>query len=498
MSSASSDPSADEVRRLALGRPDLLRQRAYVDGEWIGASKTLRVHNPATGRSLGDVPNLDPPHTVQAVDAAHRAFPGWRERTAQDRASILRSWFEAILRHREDLARLLTAEQGKPLRESRAEVTYAASFIEWFAEEARRAYGGVIPGHQPDKRLFVVKQPVGIVAAITPWNFPAAMVTRKLAPALAAGCTVVLKPSELTPFSALALAALAEEAGVPPGVLNVVTGEPEPIGTVLTSDPRVRKFTFTGSTAVGKQLAARCMHTVKRMSLELGGNAPFIVFEDADLDLAVAGALASKFRNSGQTCVCANRLLIHESIYHEFCRRLAEQVSRFIVGDGLERETDQGPLINARAREKVHRHVTDALEKGARALVGAAVRSGPGHFYEPTVLCGITTDMLLFREETFGPVAGVTSFATEEEATHLANDTPAGLAGYVFTENASRTWRVAEALDYGMVGINTGLLSTEVAPFGGVKDSGFGREGAREGLEEYLDTKLLCHRIHPR
>jgi succinate-semialdehyde dehydrogenase/glutarate-semialdehyde dehydrogenase len=387
----------------------------------------------------------------------------------------------------------MTAEQGKPLAEARAEISYAASFIEWFAEEGRRTYGDLIPAHQADKRLLVAKVPVGVVAAITPWNFPAAMITRKVAPALAAGCTVVLKPSELTPFSALALALLGHEAGIPPGVFNVVTGEPAPIGEVLTSDSRVRKFTFTGSTAVGKKLAACCMGTVKRVSLELGGNAPFIVFDDADLDRAVEGALVSKFRNTGQTCVCANRFLVQSGVYAEFARRLSARVAALTVGDGLECDTQQGPLINAAAVDKVERHLRDAVAKGAQLLTGGARRTGL--FYEPTVIANMTPHMALFREETFGPLAGLLRFETETEAIALANDTTAGLAAYLYTNDLSRSWRVSEALEYGMVGLNTGLISTAVAPFGGVKESGIGREGSHYGIQDYLETKLVCSEI---
>jgi len=387
----------------------------------------------------------------------------------------------------------MTAEQGKPLAEARGEIAYAASFIEWFAEEARRAYGDVIPGHMADKRLLVLKEPVGVVGAVTPWNFPAAMITRKVGPALAVGCTVVLKPSELTPFSALALAYLGHEAGLPHGVFNVVTGDPQPIGEVLTGDPRVRKFTFTGSTRVGKLLAARCMETVKRVSLELGGNAPFIVFDDADVERAVEGALASKFRNTGQTCVCANRFLVQSGIYDEFARRLSQRVSALVVGDGLEGETQQGPLINGAAVSKVDSHVHDALEKGGKLAVGGSRRVG--YFYDPTVITRVTPEMALFREETFGPLAGLLRFETEAEAIKLANDTSAGLAAYVYTRDLSRSWRVSEALEYGMVGLNTGLISTTVAPFGGVKESGLGREGSYYGIQDYLDTKLVCSEI---
>ncbi len=401
------------------------------------------------------------------------------------------------MKHAEDLARLLTAEQGKPLAEARAEIQYAASFIEWFSEEARRVYGESIPGNHADQRITVQKQPVGVVAAITPWNFPAAMVTRKVAPALAVGCTVVLKPSEMTPFSALALAFLAEEAGVPPGAFNVVTGDPQGIGEVLTTDGRVRKLTFTGSTAVGKKLAARCMGTVKRVSLELGGNAPFIVFADANIDRAVDGALASKFRNAGQTCVCANRLIIQDSVYLEFAEKLAERAARLIVGDGLEGDVQIGPLINEVALGKVERHVEDALGRGARLLTGGSRRGSPGSFYAPTVLSEVTTGMQLSREETFGPVAGLLRFHTEQEAIEMANDTPAGLAAYVYTRDNSRTWRMTEALQYGMVGLNTGMISSAVAPFGGVKEAGLGREGSHHGAAEFLDIKMVCTELEP-
>ncbi|MCC6631190.1 MAG: NAD-dependent succinate-semialdehyde dehydrogenase [Gammaproteobacteria bacterium] len=484
-----------EQARLALAHPGLLRETAFVAGEWTEGEGSIPVLNPATGRPLGSVPRLSRQQVEGAVEAAHRALASWRSLAAKDRSRFLRRWFELVVAHGEDLARLMTAEQGKPLAEARAEVAYAASFIEWFAEEAKRIYGDTIPGHRADTRLVVIKQPVGVVAAITPWNFPAAMITRKVAPALAVGCTVVLKPSELTPFSALALAYLASEAGIPAGVLNVVTGDPAAVGEVLTGDPRIRKLTFTGSTAVGKRLAARCMDTVKRVSLELGGNAPFIVFEDADLDRAVEGAMASKFRNTGQTCVCANRVLVHEAVYDEFARKLSAAAAALRIGDGLEGATDQGPLINEPAVLKVERHVRDAVDRGARLLVGGD-RSGPaGRFFAPTVLSGVTRDMLIFREETFGPVAGLVRFASEQEAIRLANDTSAGLAAYVYTRDAARIWRLGEALEYGMVGLNTGLISTEVAPFGGVKESGLGREGSRYGAEEFLDVKLLCSSV---
>ena len=484
------DPA--ERDRLALKRPDLLREAAWINGAWMTAPSVIAVTNPATGRVLGHVPALGEEETRDAVAAAQAAFPAWAARAAKERAAILRRWFELIMAHRDDLARLMTAEQGKPLAEAQGEVAYAAGFIEWFGEEAKRAYGEVIPGHQADKRIVVLKQPVGVVAAVTPWNFPAAMITRKVGPALAAGCTVVLKPSELTPFSALALALLGDEAGLPAGVFNIVTGPPAPIGAVLTTDPRVAKFTFTGSTAVGKMLAAACMGTVKRVSLELGGNAPFIVFDDADLDAAVEGAIASKFRNAGQTCVCANRLLVQAGVYDDFAARLTERVKALRVGDGLEGPTDQGPLINAAAVEKVERHIADAVAGGARILTGGTRLAEIGTLFQPTVLADVPIEALLNREETFGPVAGLVRFATEAQALAIANDTRAGLASYVFTRDLSRAWRMGEGLHYGMVGLNTGMISTEVAPFGGVKESGLGREGSHFGLDEYLDLKMMC------
>jgi succinate-semialdehyde dehydrogenase/glutarate-semialdehyde dehydrogenase len=482
---------------LAIGRADFLAGAALIGGEWVDGEQSIPVVNPATGGILGHVASLGPSHAGAAVTAAATALPAWRARTAQERGRILRAWFDAINDHQRDLSRILTAEQGKPMREAEGEIAYAASYVEWFAEEARRAYGEIIPGHAANKRLLVARQPVGVVAAITPWNFPAAMVTRKLAPALAAGCTVILKPSEFTPFTALALARLAREAGVPDGVINVVTGPPEAIGAVLTSDPRVRKLSFTGSTRVGKLLAARCMETVKRLSLELGGNAPFIVFDDADLDKAVEGAVASKFRNSGQTCVCANRLLVQSGVYEAFAERLAARAGALTLGNGLAGACDQGPLINEQALAKVERHVEDARARGARLLTGGTRAEGPGHFFQPTVLTEVSPDALLCREETFGPVAGLVRFHTEREAVTLANNSAAGLAAYLFTRDASRIWRVNEALDYGMVGINTGVLSTELAPFGGIKESGFGREGSRHGLDEYLDMKFLCIDVEP-
>ena len=475
-----------------LSDPGLLRQGAWIGGCERDGTTWIDVTNPATGQVLGRVPDLGAEAALEAVAAARDALPAWRDLTAKARSVILRRWYDRVLDARSDLARLLTAEQGKPLAEAEGEITYAAAFIEWFAEEARRAYGDVIPSHQADRRLLVLKQAVGVVAAVTPWNFPAAMVTRKVAPALAAGCTVVLKPSELTPFTALALARLAAEAGVPDGVFNVVTGAPAPIGEVLTGSPDVAKFTFTGSTAVGKRLAAACMGTVKRVSLELGGNAPFIVFDDADLEAAVEGLMASKFRNTGQTCVCANRIYVQSGIHDAFAQALTARAEALRVGDGLAGLTDQGPLINAAALDKVERHVADALAGGAQVLTGARRLAGEGLFYAPTVLSGVRGDALVNREETFGPVAGLVRFTTEAEVLSLANASRAGLAAYVFTRDAARTWRMSEGIEAGMVGVNTGLISTEVAPFGGVKESGLGREGSRYGLDEYLETKLVC------
>jgi succinate-semialdehyde dehydrogenase/glutarate-semialdehyde dehydrogenase len=486
-----SDISAEQTR-LALKRPDLLREAAYVGGAWITAEDRIAVTNPATGRVLAHIPNLGSEATLQAVTAATAAQGEWAARSAKARAQVLRKWFDLMMAHQEDLARLMTAEQGKPLSESRGEIAYAAAFLEWFGEEAKRAYGDVIPGHQADRRILTLKQPVGVVAAVTPWNFPAAMITRKVGPALAAGCSVVLKPSELTPLSALALAVLGEEAGVPKGVFNIVTGEAAPIGEVLTTDPRIAKFTFTGSTAVGKMLAAKCMDTVKRVSLELGGNAPFVVFADADLDAAVEGAMASKFRNAGQTCVCANRFYVEAPVAAEFARRLAGRAAGLRIGDGLAGETDQGPLIDGRAVAKARRHVEDALAGGARLLTGGTTLDGLGAFFAPTVLADVAPDALLTREETFGPVAGITAFRDEAEAITLANSTRAGLAAYLYTADLKRAWRVSEAIQSGMVGLNTGLISTEVAPFGGVKESGLGREGSRYGLDEYLSIKSIC------
>ena len=480
---------------LKLKDSSLLRQQAYIGGVWVGAESglTSEILNPATGAKLGTVPDMGVVETRRAIEAATTAFPAWAAKTAQERARVLRRWFELMLAHQDDLAQIMTAEQGKPLAESRGEIAYAASFIEWFAEEGKRVYGDIIPGHHADKRLLVLRQPVGVVAAITPWNFPAAMITRKAAPALAAGCTFVCKPSRNTPYSALAMAELAARAGIPAGVLNFVTGRnTAAIGTELTSHPAIRKITFTGSTAVGKKLMAQSAGTLKKLSLELGGNAPFIVFEDADLDAAVAGCIASKYRNTGQTCVCANRILVHSAVYEPFTTKLAEAVSQLKVGDGLKGPTDQGPLIDAAALAKVQEHVADAEAKGGRIVCGGRRHALGGNFFEPTIIAEATAQMLLAREETFGPVAPLFRFNTEAEAIRMANDTEFGLAAYFYTRDLARSWRVAEALECGMVGLNTGLISTEVAPFGGIKESGMGREGSRYGILDYTELKYVC------
>lgn len=472
----------------------LLRDSGYIAGEWVGADDgaTIDVIDPATLELIGAVPNMGAAETRRAIDAAASAMPEWAALTAKERAAILRRWYELMIEHCEPLAQLLTREQGKSLKEARGEIVYAASFLEWFAEEAKRVCGDVIPGHARDRRIIVLKQPVGVVAAITPWNFPSAMITRKVAPALAAGCTVVVKPALETPFSALALAELAEKAGVPPGVLNIVTGGAQEIGGELTSNPAVRKLSFTGSTEVGRVLMRQCAGTVKKLSLELGGNAPFIVFDDADLDAAVEGALLSKFRNSGQTCVCSNRIYAQSGIHDVFVERLSAAVSELKVGSGLDEDSQLGPLISDDAVLKVEEHIADALSKGARIIVGGTRHSLGGTFFHPTVLSDVTQDMLVAREETFGPLAPVLRFDTEEQAIALANDSEFGLAGYFYSRDLARVWRVAEALECGIVGINTGLISTEQAPFGGVKQSGIGREGSRYGMEDYLEIKYLC------
>ena len=480
---------------LSLRDMSLFRQQAFIGGRWEDADNgaTTHVINPANGEVVGKIATVGVKETRRAIDAADRALPDWRARTAKERAQILRKWFDLMMANQEDLAVLMTIEQGKPLLESRGEIAYAASFIEWFAEEGKRAYGDVIPSHGRDKRIVVLKQPIGVTAAITPWNFPAAMIARKVGPALAAGCTMVIKPSELTPYSALAMCVLAERAGIPEGVISVVTGDAKTIGGELTSNPIVRKLSFTGSTAVGKLLMQQCATTVKKVSLELGGNAPFIVFDDADLDLAVAGAIASKYRNAGQTCVCANRIYVQGGIYDRFAEQLAATVATMKVGNGLEPDTKIGPLIDDKAVQKVERHIADALGKGARAIIGGKRVDGPGTFFTPTVLTGVKADMLAMREETFGPVAPLMKFDTEDEAIKLANATEFGLASYFYSRDVQRCWRVAEALETGIVGINEGIISTEVAPFGGVKESGIGREGSKYGLDEYVEIKYLCY-----
>ncbi|HKV61843.1 MAG TPA: NADP-dependent succinate-semialdehyde dehydrogenase [Candidatus Acidoferrum sp.] len=472
----------------------LFRQACYVDAQWIQSASgaTLDVDNPATGEIIGTVPALSGADTRRAIEAAKAAFPSWSAKLAKERAAILRRWFELLLENQEDLARLMTLEQGKPLAESRGEVAYAAAFLEWFAEESKRVYGDVIPQSQHGKRLVVIKQPVGVVACITPWNFPLAMITRKAGPAIGCGCTVVVKPAEQTPFSALALAELAERAGIPRGVMNVVTGDPAEIGAELTSNPVVRKLSFTGSTEIGRLLMAQCAGTVKKISLELGGNAPFIVFDDADLDAAVEGAIASKYRNTGQTCVCANRFLIYDAVYDSFAQKLASAVATLKPASGFEPDATQGPLIDDAALEKVESHIRDAQAKGAKILAGGRRHALGGRFFEPTILSGVTPQMAVAREETFGPVAPLFRFKNEAEAIALANDTEFGLAAYFYGRDISRIWRVAEALEYGIVGINTGIISTEVAPFGGVKQSGLGREGSKYGMDEYLEIKYLC------
>ena len=485
---------ATRIAGPALRDPRLLREACYLDGQWIepDGRNVIEVDNPATGEVIGVVPRLGAADTSRAIDAAARAFHDWRVKIAKERAVVMRRWFGLMMEHQEDLARLMTSEQGKPLAESRGEVGYAAAFLEWFGEEAKRVYGETIPQHQAEKRIVVVKEPVGVVGCITPWNFPLAMVTRKAGPAIAAGCTVVLKPAPQTPFSALALAELADRAGVPAGVFNVITGPAKEVGGELTRNPIVRKLSFTGSTRTGKLLMAQCAGTVKKLSLELGGNAPFIVFDDADLDAAVEGAMVSKYRNSGQTCVSPNRLLVHDAVYDTFARKLAEAVAKLKPGPGHETGATQGPLISDDAVEKVERHVADAVAKGATVLVGGHRHALGGRFFEPTVLAGATPDMALAREETFGPVAPLFRFGTEAEAVTLANATAFGLAAYAYGRDMGRLWRVAEALECGMVGVNTGHFSTEVAPFGGVKESGLGREGSRYGIEEFLEVKYLC------
>jgi succinate-semialdehyde dehydrogenase/glutarate-semialdehyde dehydrogenase len=453
---------------------------------------TLAVNNPADGLQIGTVPKMGAAEAKRAIEAANAAWPAWRAKTAKERATVLRKWFDLMMANQDDLAVLMTTEQGKPLAESKGEIAYGASFIEWFAEEGKRIYGDVIPQHQADKRIVVIKQPIGVCAAVTPWNFPNAMITRKAGPALAAGCTMVIKPATYTPYSALALCELAERAGIPKGVINVITGSSGPIGNELTTNPIVRKFTFTGSTEVGKLLMAQCAGTVKKVSLELGGNAPFIVFDDADIDAAVEGAMMSKFRNTGQTCVCANRLFVQEGVYDKFAQKLGEKVAAMKVGNGMEEGVMQGPLIDMKAVEKVEEHITDAVGKGARIVTGGKRHAKGSTFFEPTVLADVKTNMKVTHEETFGPVAPLFRFKTEQELIKLANDTEYGLASYFYSRDIGRIWRVAEALEYGIVGINVGIISNEVAPFGGMKESGIGREGSKYGIEEFLEVKYLC------
>ncbi len=474
-----------------LKDPSLLREQCFIDGQWLGAQQTIAVTNPATGAHIASVPKLGAAHARQAIEAANRAWPAWRARTAKERAALLKRWFELVMAHQDDLATIMTMEQGKPLAEAKGEIAYAASFIEWFAEEGKRVYGDTIPAPVGSQRIVVTKEPIGVCAAITPWNFPAAMITRKAGPALAAGCTMVVKPASQTPLTALALAVLAERAGIPAGVLSVLTGAAGDIGTELATNPLVRKLTFTGSTEVGRTLMQQTAATIKKVSMELGGNAPFIVFEDADLDAAVEGALVSKYRNAGQTCVCANRLYVHAKVYDAFAQKLVAAVQAMQVGDGLQDGVRIGPLIDAKAVAKVEEHIADATAKGARVLTGGKRHALGQSFFEPTVLADVTQGMAVAKEETFGPLAPLFRFETEDEVVALANDTEFGLASYFYARDLGRVWRVAERLEYGMVGVNTGLISNEVAPFGGVKQSGIGREGSRYGIEDYLVVKYI-------
>jgi succinate-semialdehyde dehydrogenase/glutarate-semialdehyde dehydrogenase len=479
---------------LPLKDPTLFRQANCIDGKWVQADsgKTIVVKNPATGEAIGEVPSMAAAETRRAIEAAHRAQGAWRALLAKERAAILRRLNDLMLENAEDLAVIMTAEQGKPLSESKGEIAYAASFIEWFAEEGKRVYGDTIPQNAKGRRILVLKEPIGVFAAITPWNFPSAMITRKAGPGWAAGCTGVIRPASQTPFSALALAVLAERAGMPAGVCNVITGASGETGPELTSNPRVRKLSFTGSTEVGAKLLAQCAATIKKTSMELGGNAPFIVFDDADLDAAVAGAMASKYRNTGQTCVCANRILVQDGVYDAFTAKLKAAVEAMKVGNGMEPGVTQGPLINADAVKKVEEHIADALQRGARVVTGGRRHTLGGNFFQPTLLADVPKEALIFKEETFGPVAPLFRFRTEEEAIRLANDTEFGLASYFYARDVGRIFRVAEALEYGIIGINEGIISTEVAPFGGVKSSGLGREGSKYGIEDYLEIKYLA------
>ena len=479
---------------LQLKDPTLLRHQAYLNGAWVDADggQTINVSNPATGEHIGTVPLMGAAETRRAIEAANAAWPAWRKKTAKERAAVLRRWHDLILENADDLALIMTTEQGKPLPEAKGEVQFGASFIEWFAEEGKRVSGDTLQSPWPDRRLVITKEPIGVCAAITPWNFPAAMITRKVGPALAAGCPMVLKPAEATPFSALALAVLAERAGVPAGVFSIVTGAPKDIGGEMTSNPIVRKLTFTGSTQVGRLLAEQCAPTIKKLSLELGGNAPFIVFDDADLDAAVEGAIASKYRNAGQTCVCANRLYVQDSVYEAFAEKLVAAVAKLKVGNGIEAGVTQGPLIDDKAVAKVEEHVADALGKGGRLLAGGKRHALGNGFFEPTIIVDVTNDMRVATEETFGPLAPLFRFKTDEEVIGLANNTEFGLAAYFYSRDIGRIWRVAEGLETGMVGVNTGLISNEIAPFGGVKQSGLGREGSTYGIEDYLVIKYIC------
>ena len=480
--------------KLHIKDQSLFRQQCYIDGQWVDADDgaTLAVTNPANDSVIGTVPKLGAAETARAIDAAQEAFKSWRQLPAKQRAACLKTLAQLMLDNAEDLAKLMTIEQGKPLVESRGEVAYAASFFEWFAEEGKRIYGDVIPHQQPDRRIVVIKEPIGVCAAVTPWNFPSAMITRKAGPALAAGCTIVIKPASSTPYSALALCELAERAGIPAGVINVVTGASSEIGQELTANEKVRKLSFTGSTAIGKVLMRQCADTIKKVSLELGGNAPFIVFDDADIDAAVTGAMQSKYRNAGQTCVCANRILVHESVYDEFAEKLARAVEQMQVGDGLEDGTEVGPLIDVAAVEKVEAHISDAVAKGAQVAVGGSRHSLGGTYFQPTVIQHVDSDMAVATEETFGPLAPLFKFSSESEAIEMANATEFGLAAYLYCRDIGRVWRLSEALEYGIVGINTGIISTEVAPFGGMKESGIGREGSKYGIDDYVEIKYLC------
>jgi succinate-semialdehyde dehydrogenase/glutarate-semialdehyde dehydrogenase len=486
-------PAQAGLPPISLKDPKLFRTQCYLDGAWLAADggKTITVRNPATGETLGTVPQMGTAEAKRAIEAAERAWPAWRAKTAKERAAILRKWFDLMMANQEDLAQILTAEQGKPLSEARGEIAYGASFIEWFAEEAKRAYGDMIPPHQADKRIMVIKQPIGVSAMITPWNFPNAMITRKAGPALAAGCPVVVKPASQTPYSALALAELAERAGVPKGVLNIITGDSRSIGGELCASPKVRKLSFTGSTEVGRVLMRQSADTIKKLSLELGGNAPFIVFDDADLDAAVEGAIASKYRNAGQTCVCANRLYVQDKVYDAFAAKLAAKVKEFKVGAGTEPGVVIGPLIDEAGVKKVEQHVADALGKGAKLMLGGKRHEKGGLFFQPTVITGVTPEMLVSYEETFGPLAPLIRFKTEDEVIELANNTEFGLASYFYSRDIGRIFRVAERIEAGMVSVNSGLLSTEIAPFGGVKQSGLGREGSKYGMDEYLEIKYV-------